>query len=97
MPLYLGPYDVVVIDGREYRRGDNVAVSQSRLDQLRSIERYRFDGDDPVHAAPIMSNTPDEPHVPNEFGVPQDPKPTTNAAKATAAAAVPDPSATPSA
>lgn len=86
---YIGPFDVVQVDGKTYRRGDAINVSQARLDQLRSHDGYRFDGDQNVNATPIMSNAGDPPHPPNEFGVPQDPNPKSADAKAQAEAAVP--------
>lgn len=71
MAIYLGPYDVIAVDGKEYRRGDNINVSQARLEQLRTIEHYRFDGDEPLPAAPIMSNTPDVPPASTESAIAQ--------------------------
>lgn len=96
MPVYTGPFDVVQVDGKTYRRGDNINASQARLDQLRSNPGggYRFEGDEQITATPIMSNTGDPPHPPNEFGVPQDPNPRSNDAKAQAEAATPSASPT---
>jgi hypothetical protein len=95
VPTYIGPFDVVQVDGKTYRRGDPINVSQTRLDQLRSYDGYRFDSDQAVNAVPITSNVGDPPHPPNEFGVPQDPNPKTNDAKAQAVAATPSVTSTP--
>lgn len=79
MPKYLGPYDVVTIDGKEYQRGDNVQVSKDRLRQLTRGERYLFEDVEQPPAVPVMGlpaspsgetrNEPEYVSPPDEHGV----------------------------
>lgn len=59
MPKLIDGTDVLVVDGKEYKRGDNVPLSQALADHHRDHAGLRFEGDpDPVSTAPVFEARP---------------------------------------
>jgi len=74
VPKYIGPYAAIQPDGENgkvYHIGDNVNVAAARLQQLRDIEKYRFEDDPPTAVSPVHAQTEGQTVVmpPNEQGV----------------------------